>query len=71
MKEGVNLEVGEDSEKVQLGERLERGKRMKQQQTCRWRMVTYDLHSQVKEDSMKGGERKSEHESHEGIQANN
>lgn len=33
MKEDMNLKVGEDSEK--LGERLERGKRMKQQQTCR------------------------------------
>lgn len=48
MKEGVNLEVGEDSEKVQLGERLERGKRMKQQQTCRWCMVACDLHGQGK-----------------------
>lgn len=55
MKEGVNLEVGEDSEKVQLGERLERGKRMKQQQTCRWCMVACDLHGQGKKIQWKVG----------------
>lgn len=69
MKEDVNLKVGEDSEK--LGERLERGKRMKQQQTCRWCVVIYDLHGHRKEASMKGGEGKNKHEFHGQIQAHN
>jgi len=35
MKEGMNLELGEDSHKEQAGESLELGKRLKQQ-ICRW-----------------------------------
>lgn len=54
MKEVENLKVGEDSEQDQLEERLERGKRMKQQQISSWYMVIYALQSQTKEVSMKG-----------------
>ena len=69
MKEDVNLEVGEDNRKDQLGKKLQSGKRMKQQQICR--MVIYDLRGQRKEASKKGKKGKNEHEFHEGIQANN
>lgn len=51
MKEGMNLELGEDSHKEQAGESLELGKRLKQQ-ICRWYMVIYDLNGQRKEASM-------------------
>lgn len=71
MKEDKSLEVGEDSEKDQLEERLERGKRMKQQQIGSWCVLIYDLQSQRKEASMKGEEGKNKHGFNEGIQTNN
>lgn len=70
MKEDKSLEVGEDSEKDQLEERLKRGKRMKQQQICSWCVFIYDLQSQRKA-SMKGEEGKNKHGFNEGIQTNN
>lgn len=48
MKEGEDLKVGEDTEQDQLEERLERGKRMKQQQICSWCVVILALQRQRK-----------------------
>lgn len=63
--------MGEDSEQDQLEERLERGKRMKQQQVCSWCVVIYALQSQRKEASKKGEDEKNVHGFHDEIQVNN
>lgn len=48
MKEVMNLEFGEDSQKEQVEESLELGKRLKQQ-ICRWYTVISDLNGHRKE----------------------
>lgn len=51
MKEVMNPEFGEDSQKEQAEESLELGKRLKQQ-ICRWYTVISDLNCHRKEASM-------------------
>lgn len=60
MKESEDLKVGEYSEQDQLEERLERSKRMKQQQICsNWCVVIAALQSERKEAFMKGEDEKN------------